>query len=179
MIPGGLLGLPWEPTGSPGRPKEAQENARRKQGRPKRAPRESRDSPQEVPGKPKRASEIPIDPQESRNHHQYGSTMVPTASPWVPQALPELTVIKNVRTSRNTIIRVRIACTTRPWRIPCLVILGQNLDYRSLQTGGRAPESSRRTQHPPRELQRAPSAPKRRPGHSPRGVVLPWRPLVS
>ena len=105
--------------------------------------------------------------------------MVPTASPWVPQALPELTVIKNVRTSRNTIIRVRIACAPRTWRIPCLVILGQTLDYRSLQTGGRAPESSRRTQHPPRELQRAPSAPKRRPGHSPGGVVLPWRPLLS
>ncbi len=141
---------PWSPPGAPlraktrgsqVRPKGAQERPRRNQGRSKRAARESQDTPKEVQGSPKRAQETPRDLQDGQNHHQCSSKMAPTTSTWVPRALPELTYVKNVETSRNTIICVRIACAPRPWRAPCSVILEQQVGQKLFWRGGRAQES--------------------------------------
>ena len=74
----------------------------------------AQETSKDAPGRPKRAQEHPREPPQSQNYDQYVSKMVPTVSTSVSGALLEPTLMKNVKPSRNTIIRVRIACAPDP-----------------------------------------------------------------
>ena len=112
------------------RPKGGQWSLKKPKGASKEPPKtpnpfqESQECPQETP-------------QSTKNI----AKMAPTTPTWAPRPLHERTYVENVETSRNTIIRGRIACAPRPWRAPCSVILEQQVGQKLFWRGGRAQES--------------------------------------